>query len=198
MNNKIIIPPPPEELAPFELHMAAYRQVGHKVMYARYGGDGNVVVWKNTSCEPIESDWRGLFRPRTCPKAMDEFAKRSGFQPADLPKNWRMLCGMAGLVAEEILLDHTTDVKLIYQNIDARIFFGEASDFELSLMNISSVDAFELHYEEIVEAWHYLVDNWSAVEFEAACVIDDAWSWATVNGSVNLERAVRAAGIQLH
>ncbi|MES2164272.1 MAG: hypothetical protein V4476_24215 [Pseudomonadota bacterium] len=117
--------------------------------------------------------WRGQFRPRTCPQAKHELARRQGFQPADLAENWKRLAGMAGMVAEEILLAETDDIGIIYDNICEHIYCDEASASDLELMNITNIKDFELREEDIADAWGYLVANWSAVKLEAEYLIEE-------------------------
>ncbi|RQR51265.1 hypothetical protein DIE21_15150 [Burkholderia sp. Bp9140] len=98
-----------EQIAARELRNAAYHEAGHKMLYERFGGAGDAVVWKNESGNPDESAWLGQFRPRTCPEEMHKVALNHGFAAPELPANWKMLVGMAGLLAEEILSGETDD-----------------------------------------------------------------------------------------
>ncbi|MEN8516212.1 hypothetical protein [Burkholderia sp. RS02] len=92
-----------EQIAARELRNTAYHEAGHKLLYERFGGAGDAVVWKNESGNSEECAWLGQFRPRTCPEEMHKVALKHGFAVPELPANWKMLVGMSGLLAEEIL-----------------------------------------------------------------------------------------------
>jgi hypothetical protein len=48
-----------KQIAARELRNAAYHEAGHKMLYRRFGGDGDAVVWKNESGNPEEKMWLG-------------------------------------------------------------------------------------------------------------------------------------------
>ncbi|WP_244136170.1 hypothetical protein [Burkholderia sp. BCC0801] len=123
-----------EQIAARELRNTAYHEAGHKMLYERFGGAGDAVVWKNESGNPDESSWLGQFRPRTCPEVMRKVALNHGFAAPELPANWKMLVGMAGMLAEEILSGETDDTGAMADPLFCRISFGEASASDLALM----------------------------------------------------------------
>lgn len=45
-----------DEIAVCELRNAAYHEAGHKALYERFGGAGDVVVWKNESSNSDERE----------------------------------------------------------------------------------------------------------------------------------------------
>lgn len=162
-----------DELQMHDLRVAAYHEAGHRIMYRRFGGDGDAVVWKNPNDNPDELAWLGQFRPRICPKVAHDIAIRSGLPTVDLPDNWRALHGMAGLVAEEILRGET-DPEFVAGALDIRIFCGEVSATDLESMGITNTIDFELNIEEVETAWRYLVQDWVFVEQEAESLIAEA------------------------
>jgi hypothetical protein len=158
-----------------DLHLAAYHEAGHKIIYNRFGGDGDGKVWENTSGNPDEHTWRGQFRPRTCPQVMHDCAKRSGLPAADLPDNWRALFGMAGMVAEEIMLDNADDLRLLSKAISLRIWHGGASQSDLESMGIAiTEDYIKLNIEAVAKTRRLLLENWSLVQREAEYLILEA------------------------
>lgn len=162
-----------DQLAMRELRLAAYHEAGHKVMYHRFGGAGDAVVWENLNRSPDETAWRGQFRPRTCPQVMHDTATRHGRPAVDLPDNWRALYGMAGLVAEGIL-GGETNPEFIAGALDIKISCGEASASDLESMEIMNINDFELNFDEVVQAWRFLVEDWSHVQNEAEYLIAEA------------------------
>jgi hypothetical protein len=110
-----------EQIADWELSKAAYHEAAHNMVDERFGGAGDTVVWRSRSGNPEERAWRGQSHPRTCPEAMGAIALASRFSAPDLPANWRMLVGIAGLVAEEILGDDTDDAGAIADAIHLKI-----------------------------------------------------------------------------
>lgn len=178
-----------EELHAHDLQVCAYHEAGHRIMYRRFGGDGDAVVWKNLSGNPDEMAWRAHFRPRTCPQVMHDLAKRAGFPAADLPDNWRVLYGMAGLVAEEILRGET-DPEFVAGALYVEIVCGEVSASDLESIGISNIDDFEFDSEVVETAWRYLTEDWSLVQHDAEYLIADAVSLepqSVVNGQPKLE-----------
>jgi hypothetical protein len=163
-----------EQIADGELRNAAYHEAAHKVVYERFGGAGDAVVWRNESGNPEERAWRGQFRPRTCPEEMRNITLASGFSVPDLPANWRVLVGMAGLVAEDILYDGTDDAGAIADALHQRISDGEASASDLTMMGITDIESYELRDELVEEATRILRDGWEAVQQEAEYLIEFA------------------------
>lgn len=163
-----------EQFADGEVRKAAYHEVAHKMVYERFGGAGDAVVWRNESGNPDEEAWFGQFRPRICPEEMRTIALASGFSAPDLPANWRMLVGIAGLVAEEILGDDTDDAGAIADAIHLKISDGEASASDLATMGITDIDSFELRDEVVEEAARILREGWQVVQQEADYLIESA------------------------
>lgn len=153
-----------EQIAMGELRNAAYHEAGHKIMFRRFGGDGDIVIWKNLSRKPDETAWVGQFRIRFGPLITYEAAKRAGLPAPSLPDNWRVLVGMAGLVAEEILRDETDDAEIIADSVSVRILLGYASASDLLMMGIKNIDDLELNYEEVEQALRYLKEKWQLVQ----------------------------------
>lgn len=160
-----------DQLAIKELRNAAYHEAGHKVLYERFGGAGDAVVWKNPSGNPEEAAWLGQFRPRTCPETMHAIAKAQGFIAAELPANWKVLYGMAGLLAETILSEETGDAGVMADVLFCRIWTGEASSSDLALMNATDLDCSSLSYDVVEECVRLLRDGWSDVQREAEYLI---------------------------
>ncbi|RQZ62287.1 hypothetical protein DIE08_27700 [Burkholderia sp. Bp9004] len=160
-----------EQIANRELRNAAYHEAGHKMLYERFGGAGDAVVWKNESGNPEESAWLGQFRPRTCPEVMRKTALNHGFPAPELPANWKVLVGMAGLLAEEILSGETDDTGAMADSLALKISFGEASASDLALMGVTDIDSCELSYEVVDEAVRMLREGWPVVQEEAEYLI---------------------------
>lgn len=57
---------------------------------------------------------------------MRTIALNHGFPAAELPANWKVLVGMAGLLAEDILSGTTNDTGAMADTLFLRISFGEA------------------------------------------------------------------------
>ncbi|KER70040.1 hypothetical protein HR51_21710 [Burkholderia cepacia] len=165
-----------EQIAARELRNAAYHEAGHKMLYERFGGAGDAVVWKNESGNQDESAWLGQFRPRTCPEEMHKVALNHGFAVPELPANWRMLVGMAGLLAEEILSGETNDTSAMADSLFLKISFGDASASDLALMGVTDIDGCELSYDEVDEVVRMLHEGWSVVQEEAEYLIKSAAS----------------------
>lgn len=145
-----------EQIAARELRSAAYHEAARKMVYERFGGAGDAVVWRNENGDPEEKAWFGQFRPRTCPEEMRTIALAFGVSAPDLPANWKVLVGIAGLVAEEILSDDTDDAGAIADALHLKISDGEASASDLATMGITDIESFELSYEVVEEATRIL------------------------------------------
>lgn len=70
------------QIAAREFRVAAYHEVGHKMLDDRFGGAGEAVIWENESRNP------------------EETALEHGFDAPEPPANWNLHVGMAGLLAE--------------------------------------------------------------------------------------------------
>ncbi|MGF6808411.1 hypothetical protein OKW30_003537 [Paraburkholderia sp. Clong3] len=163
-----------EQLAARELRDAAYHEAGHKVLYERFGGAGDAVVSRNGSGNVEERAWLGQFRPRTCPETMHKIASPHSFPASQLPANWKIQVGMAGLVAEIILSGEADDVGAVADILCERISSGEASASDLAGMGVSDIDDCELSYEVIEAAVQLLRAEWPAVQREAEYLISAA------------------------
>ena len=122
-----------------ELRDAAYREAGHKTLYEYFGGAGDAIVWRSESGNPDERAWLGQFRPRMCPEANRNAAAASGFEVQGPPDNWKILVGIAGMLAEEILNAETDDVSATADNVLFRIRNGEASASDLAQMSVVDI-----------------------------------------------------------
>ncbi|BBA43935.1 MULTISPECIES: hypothetical protein [Burkholderia] len=165
-----------EQIAAREPRNTAYHEAGHKMLYERFGGAGDPVVWKNDSGNPDESAWFGQFRPRTCPEVMRAIALNHGFAAPELPANWKMLVGMAGLLAEEILSGETEDTGAMADSLVLKISFGEASASDLALMGVTDTERCGLSYDVVDEVVRMLREGWSVVQEEAEYLIASAAS----------------------
>jgi hypothetical protein len=156
-----------EQIAAKELRDAAYHEAGHKMLYRCFGGDGDAVVWKNGSANPEEKMWLGQFSPRTCPEVARNLALTHGSNAPDLPADWRILVGMADLLAEEILSDETDDAGVMADNLFFRISSGEASATDLAQMGVTVIESCEVSCEVVEEAVRLLREEWAVVQEEA-------------------------------
>ena len=80
---------------------------------------------------------------------------------------------MAGLVAEEILHGET-DLEFIAGALYVKIACDQVSASDLKSMGITNIDDFDLNSDEVEQAWHYLIKDWSLVQEEAEYLIADA------------------------
>ncbi|WP_235879306.1 hypothetical protein [Burkholderia sp. USMB20] len=126
-----------EQITAREVRKSAYHEAAHKIVYERFGGAGDAVVWRNHSGNPEEVAWLGQFRPRTCPELMRTIAVASGLSVPDLSANWKELVGIAGVVAEEILRDGAHDADVIADAV-AKIADGEASPADLAATGVTA------------------------------------------------------------
>jgi hypothetical protein len=163
-----------EEVAARELRRAAYHEVGHKVMCEHFGGTGCAVVWRNRSGNLEESAWQGQFRPRISPEAQHRAWSANGLHVPALPPNWKELVGMAGLLAEELLIGETDDAEVVAFNMYVTIKHGAASATDLEAMGIADVANFDLSCDVVEQGMRILREAWSRVQSEAESIIADA------------------------
>jgi hypothetical protein len=78
------------------------------------------------------------------------------------PKNWRVLLGLAGLVAEHIA-DGIVNAEEIAGLIDYTIDMDEASTTDINLMG-------DWQVSDVAEALHLLCGMWPTIEREAAAL----------------------------
>jgi hypothetical protein len=163
-----------EQLAVKELRSVAHHEAGHKVLWQQFGGAGHAFVWRRLDRGPDEKAWCGQFRPISCPEAMQRAFLTAGILGPQLPPNWRVLVGMAGILSEELLIDQTSDTEVIAESLFSRIWMGEASATDLNLMGIADIDDFKHDYEVAEEAIRLLRESWSNVQSVAECLISEA------------------------
>lgn len=164
-----------KELEMKDLRTTAFHEAGHKIIYHRFGGSGNAVIWKNPNGGGLEElYWLGHFQPHTCPQVLYEAHKRSGYSMGfKLPKNWRRLVGLAGVVSEEIMRGETDEPWIVAEDIDSRISAGQMSASDLEYMGITDLENYALNTADVEQVWRYLLEDWSSVEREAQYLIQD-------------------------
>lgn len=163
-----------------ELREAAYHEAGYHSMYRRFGGIGKAVVLRNKNRTQDEKAWGGHFKAFACPEARRDEALREGVVLLELPKNWRALWGISGLVAEEIMHGETAP-EYIGSAINIKIACGQTSASDLKEMGITDVLEFSLDEELIEQAWRFLLEDWQEIhreaewliEYDSAAVIDE-------------------------
>ncbi|WP_236592096.1 hypothetical protein [Paraburkholderia metrosideri] len=102
---------------------------------------------------------------------MHAVAKAQGFIAVQLPANWKVLYGMAGLLAEVILSDETDDAGVMADMLRTRVWTGEASLSDLTLMNAIDLDCSSLSYDVVEECVRLLREGWTDVQREAEYLI---------------------------
>ncbi|RQR49340.1 hypothetical protein DIE21_20700 [Burkholderia sp. Bp9140] len=105
---------------------------------------------------------------------MRAIALTSGFSTPDLPANWKILVGIAALVAEEILCGDTDDAGAIADAEHLKISNDEASATDLASMGITDIEDCDLSYEVVEEAARILREGWLVVQQEAESLIEFA------------------------
>jgi len=160
---------------PEMLRFAAFHEAGHKTLYERFGGNGEAVVTKKRGKKHGEVIWAGQFKIAGDLAQTHKAMRKFGLDPGiELPENWEVLVGLAGLVAEEILRGEFDDPSFIAEEIHSRIMGGDASDTDLAFMNIDDIDEFDLSYADVEVVWQYLREDWEAVQEEAEFLIEEA------------------------
>ena len=105
---------------------------------------------------------------------MRSAALTSGFPFPDLPANWKVLFGIAGLVAEEVLSGETEDAGVIADTVHYRIWSGEASATDLAAMVTTDIDDYQLDDDVVEEAVRMLREGLTVVKQEAEYLIEFA------------------------
>ncbi|MBC8639393.1 hypothetical protein IAG25_21430 [Caballeronia sp. EK] len=109
-----------EQIALNELRNAAYHEAGHKMLYERFGGAGDAVVWRHQSGNPEETAWIGQSSSHLSRGDAQDGDDAGGTAP-DLPTNWTVLVGMGGLLAETIVSGETDDIDVMAHILSFRI-----------------------------------------------------------------------------
>jgi hypothetical protein len=151
-------------IAEREKRGVSFHEAAHAAIFRRYGGCGIAEVWRNTAqnVKDGQKAWLGTFKMFAEPGTMqmsDEVRKALRVLPP--PDNWRVLVGIAGLVAEEIL-HGVTDADEIAVSIESDIGMGEASKTDMDLMGD------DWNVSDVAEVLKLLLDMWPDIEREAA------------------------------
>lgn len=105
---------------------------------------------------------------------MRKTALNNGFAAPELPANLKILVGMAGLLAEDILSGETDDAGAMADTLFFRVSNREASAADLAQMSVTDIDNCRLSYEVVAEAVRLLREGWSVVQQEAEYLIQCA------------------------
>lgn len=153
-------------LAKREKRKASFHEAAHAAVCARFGGCGVAEVWQNTAPNILagEKAWLGQFKMFAAPGTlrMDE-ETRTALGALPVPENWRVLVGMAGLVAEHIA-DGETDAEEIAILIADTIDDGEASQTDLHFMGEN------WNLSDVAEVMQLLLNMWPDIELRVAAL----------------------------
>jgi hypothetical protein len=135
------------EVAARELRRVAYHEVAHKVICERFGGSGEVEVWRNDaeSIKEGEAAWLGRLCIDVYPWIARQVQKAEGIRRVRVPVYSREYVCMAGMIAELILedMDDQTEYDsesdanwFVADNLYTMIQDGYASESDLRGMGI--------------------------------------------------------------
>lgn len=169
------------------LRATAFHEAGHKYVCRRFGGDGDILITKNKSESLDECAWSGHFEGRIFPNGLYD---HSGELVGALPANWKVLFGMAGLVAEalldeELLAGGVDLADNIWELVEFKIWAGEASATDLDFMGISDTDDVALNFDDVEQTVKYLAEGWERVVSDAEYWMDYALGEASASQSSN-------------
>jgi hypothetical protein len=119
------------ELEARELRRTVHHECGHKAMANHFGISGTVEIWKNESGKEDECAWRGRF-------------VHEPISVSNTPLRQIALIGVAGMVAEQMwIVDEEGEEDLkeypawyIEEQLEFSITFGEASESDVSMINV--------------------------------------------------------------
>lgn len=114
---------------------------------------------------------------------MHEIWARARLDVPPLPSNWRVMYGMAGVVAEQILRGEA-EVEFIAGNLYLRISCDEISATDLASVGGTDIDDVEVDIEGVEQCVQHLLKHGPRVQAEAESLIADASAEAL--GTVNL------------
>ncbi|MEM5338841.1 hypothetical protein [Paraburkholderia azotifigens] len=141
--------------------------------YEQFGGAGDALLWKNETAKPETMARVGQFRPRTCPEGLRTIASACGVSVRRLRENWKVVVGIARLMAAEILSDDTDDADAIADALLFKISNGKPL-LPTSVMSITDIDNCELSYQLIEEAARISREGWLVAQQEAEYLIASA------------------------
>lgn len=153
----------------------AIHECGHAAVCAHFGGIGVPEIWKNTA-EKVnagETAWLGkcsiLVEPTTV-LIDSELRLAPGILP--VPQNWKVLVGMAGLIADyihdECLIVDYVDVELLAESIKGDISRNHVSQIDVDWMGES------WGVSDVVCVLQLLFDRWEEIEFNVKALVSVA------------------------
>jgi hypothetical protein len=159
-----------KRIAEREKRQAAFHEAGHAAVCSHFGGVGKPEVWSNSSQNIKEGEraWRGKFEIFAEPGTVlidEETNLALGLIVLPAPENWRVLFGIAGLVAEYIA-DGVTSAEEIAYSIDDAIMMNEVSRSDLDWMGE------DWEVTDVAEVLQLLLDMWPDIERNAAWLIE--------------------------
>lgn len=147
-------------IAEREKRQAAFHEAGHSAVCLGFGGAGKAEIWRNTAqnVDAGEKAWLGHFKTFAEPGTLvidDQTKQILGVLP--VPNNWRVLFGMAGLVAERIA-DGITDAEEIACSIDDAIDADEISRTDHDAIGV------DWSVSDVTTVVQLLLNRWPAIE----------------------------------
>lgn len=141
-----------------DLSRIAFHEAGHAAVLRHFGGVGSPRIWRNESGSTEEKAWLGAVRMFASPGLMPGAARA--------PDDWKVIVGLAGVVAEVMSEDPSIGEEDIAFTIDCF----------LEIENLSQTDAemagHDFTHEQIQRTFELLVQLWPHVEFEARNLIE--------------------------
>jgi len=160
----------PELARPFEKTIAleekrkaSFHEAAHAYVCFIYGGYGIAKVWRNSAKNVAagQTAWRGRFELMAEPGTVEmteEVRQLMGVLPA--PKNWKILIGMAGVVAES-MADGVSNPDVIFEDIQEKIYADEVSQTDLELIGK------KLRMTDVSKVVKLLAAGWETIERNA-------------------------------
>lgn len=175
------------EVAAKELLRVAYHETAHKVICERFGGSGDVHIWRND--KPGECAWRGQFCVDVFPWMAHEVRKAAGIRQVREPVYSREYIAMAGMIAELLLedirnqTDYVTEADVapvIAERLVSMIEDCTASESDLRGMGVSycedSGDIVGWNNRLVLTGIRMVREEWTKIVTEAERLIADATS----------------------
>lgn len=151
-----------------ELRAAAVHECAHAVMTQRFGGVANPFIWRNLSGNQDEKAWLG-----TCTIVVEPDSIDWSDLPAEMahlikptPDNWRVLVGLAGVVAEA--MDRSEDTADAWEVIDL-IYINGISPTDAALVGAD----YDYGYDDIETLMNMLREEWSTLISKAELLMSD-------------------------
>ena len=152
-----------EEKEHYEKYNVAFHEMGHAHIMRRFGAGCNPILWKNplTNLDNDEKSWLGTTIIFT---GTGQVKYEPSMTVVPAPLNWKVLLGLAGLVAEHMHRGEDSARKIV-SYIKEVLDYDEISDSDRGMIGDNWTEA------DVQEVMDIFTEEWDILKADAERLI---------------------------